>query len=74
MKTGRYKLKDLFDNKEIDQIIIPEIQRDYVWTKDNVKGLLNSIFSHYEEKVDLELDITCQGNDRKRESIPNGRI
>ena len=63
MKTGRYKLKDLFDNKEIDQIIIPEIQRDYVWTKYNVKGLLNSIFSHYEEKVDLELDITCQGND-----------
>lgn len=63
MKTGRYKLKDLFDNKEIDQIIIPEIQCDYVWTKYNVKGLLNSIFSHYEEKVDLELDITCQGND-----------
>lgn len=69
MKTGRYKLKDLFDNKEIDQIIIPEIQRDYVWTNENVKGLLNSIFSHYEEKDDLELDITCQGNSVTEEEI-----
>lgn len=61
MNTGRYKLKDLLDNKEIEQIIIPEIQRDYVWTNENVKALLNSISSHYKQKENLELNISCQG-------------
>lgn len=33
MKTGRYTIYDLFNSTDIEQIIIPEIQRDYVWAK-----------------------------------------
>lgn len=36
MKTGRYNIKQLLTNPEVEQIIIPEIQRDYVWKKQNV--------------------------------------
>jgi uncharacterized protein with ParB-like and HNH nuclease domain len=31
MKAGKYSVRELFVNSYIDQIIIPEIQRDYVW-------------------------------------------
>ena len=50
MKTGRYNVSDLLTSTEIDQIIIPEIQRDYVWTTQNVDGLLMSILKNYGEK------------------------
>ena len=43
MKAGKYNIKELFTNKDIEQIIIPEIQRDYVWGEKQVEGLLNSI-------------------------------
>ena len=51
MKTGRYSFSQLLNSPEIEQIIVPEIQRDYVWTVKNIEGLLNSIFSKYESKV-----------------------
>lgn len=43
MKTGRYSLKEILTHNEIEQIIIPEIQRDYVWGPENVVKLLDSI-------------------------------
>jgi hypothetical protein len=43
MKTGKYTIKELFNNRYIEQIVIPEIQRDYVWGAEQVNGLLNSI-------------------------------
>ena len=43
MKTGRYTLFDLLTHPEIEQIVIPELQRDYVWEKRNVSGLLDTI-------------------------------
>lgn len=61
MKTGRYNIKQLLTNSEVDQIIIPEIQRDYVWKKQNVLGLLCSIYKHYQDKETLQLDIKCDG-------------
>lgn len=57
MRTGRYCIKDLLNSKEIDQIIIPEIQRDYVWSEKNVLGLLNSIYSNFKERKSLKLNI-----------------
>ena len=57
MNTGRYSVHTLFSSSEIDQIIIPEIQRDYVWQEKNVKGLINSILSHFQEKKSLSLEI-----------------
>lgn len=61
MKTGRYNIKQLLTNSEVDQIIIPEIQRDYVWKKQNVLGLLCSIYKHYQKKETLQLEIKCDG-------------
>lgn len=63
MKTGRYNMKQLLSNPEVDQIIIPEIQRDYVWHKQNVLGLLGSILAHYKQKESLSLDIKCKGKE-----------
>lgn len=50
MKAGKYSVKELFINRYVQQIIIPEIQRDYVWGENQVLGLLNSIvgdFNYY---------------------------
>lgn len=63
MKTGRYNIKQLLTNPEVEQIIIPEIQRDYVWKKQNVLGLLKSICDHYTQKKTLSLDIKCNGKE-----------
>jgi uncharacterized protein with ParB-like and HNH nuclease domain len=57
MKTGRYSLKDLLTHNEIDQIIIPEIQRDYVWQEINVTRLLDTILEHFQKKQDLIIEI-----------------
>ena len=63
MKTGRYSFSQLLNSPEIEQIIIPEIQRDYVWTERNVLGLLNSIFSKYENKTKIKLVIQTENGD-----------
>ena len=57
MKTGRYSLYQLLNNPEIEQIIIPEIQRDYVWQKQNTIALLDSIKMKYKEKKSINLSI-----------------
>lgn len=57
MRTGRYNLKELLTHNEIDQIIIPELQRDYVWKEENVQKLLNSILSHFTEKKELHFEV-----------------
>lgn len=59
MKTGRYSLYQLLNNPEIEQIIIPEIQRDYVWKEQNVRNLLESIKAKYEGKESVELTINA---------------
>lgn len=64
MNTGRYNVKALFTSTEIEQIIIPEIQRDYVWEESNVRGLMNSILDHFKEKEFLELDIAVKQTGR----------
>lgn len=60
MNTGRYTLRSLFLSSEIEQIIIPEIQRDYVWKENNVIGLMSSILNHFKEKTTLKLEIIDQ--------------
>jgi len=47
MKAGKYSIKELFVNRYVDQIVIPEIQRDYVWKKEQVTGLFYSIHSDF---------------------------
>lgn len=64
MKTGRYSIAQLLTSSEVEQIIIPELQRDYVWGKRNVKGLLTSILDNYDKKEEQTLQIKdLQGNE-----------
>jgi hypothetical protein len=48
MRTGLYSLAELFGNRHIEQLVIPEIQRDYVWEKPQVEHLLGSILESFE--------------------------
>lgn len=59
MKAGKYNVQDLFVNRYVGQIIIPEIQRDYVWQPDQVEGLLGSIFSDYERYSTATVELSC---------------
>jgi uncharacterized protein with ParB-like and HNH nuclease domain len=68
MKAGKYNIKDLFSNRYIQQIVIPEIQRDYVWGKDHVIGLMNSIvedFQKYSSRPDILKDVGLDDPDIK---------
>lgn len=63
MKTGRYTIYDLFNSTDIEQIIIPEIQRDYVWTQNNVEGLFNSIYENFRSKTEIVLEIKAEDHE-----------
>lgn len=69
MKTGRYTLSQLLTNSNIDQIIVPEIQRDYVWKKNNIEGLISTVFNNFSTKESLSLDISF-----KNEILPHKEI
>lgn len=62
MKPGKYIIKDLFASREIEQIVIPEIQRDYVWGESNVTGLINSLDENYKKyqgaNKDYKIEVT----------------
>lgn len=58
MKAGKYSIKELFSNKNIESIIVPEIQRDYVWGKNQVEGLLNSIYDDFKNFEESNNQIT----------------
>lgn len=58
MKTGRFSLRDLLTHQEIDQIIIPEIQRDYVWSKSNTGKLVDTLLAHFNDWQMLPLAIS----------------
>lgn len=47
MKAGKYSYQELFVNRYVEQIVIPEIQRDYVWEQEQVIGLLSSILEDF---------------------------
>lgn len=69
MKTGRYSLKELLTHNEIEQIIIPEIQRDYVWKISNVGKLIDDIYKNYEKKINHQLEIKINGVAENNESV-----
>lgn len=71
MKTGRYSLKELLTHNEIDQIIVPEIQRDYVWQADNVTKLIDDIVRKFEKKEKQILEITVNGKIENNVSVSN---
>ena len=66
MKPGKYTIRELFVNREVEQIVIPEIQRDYVWKKEQVEGLLNSLLSDYENYNKEEINVTADNEEIKK--------
>jgi uncharacterized protein with ParB-like and HNH nuclease domain len=66
MKAGKYNIKDFFINRYVDQVIIPEIQRDYVWGEDQVTGLLDSICNDFNKYNNLESPVSVP-NDKELE-------
>jgi uncharacterized protein with ParB-like and HNH nuclease domain len=64
MSKALYNIKELFKDSGIKQIIVPEIQRDYVWQTKNVEKLLRSIVDdatanagEKQEKIRSQLEI-----------------
>jgi uncharacterized protein with ParB-like and HNH nuclease domain len=53
MNIGRYTLRSFLTDHNLDQIIIPEIQRDYVWKETNVTKLLLSIKENSEKQNNI---------------------
>ena len=65
MKTGKYTLREFFSDRDLNTIIIPEIQRDYVWGKEQINKFLESIvvdFKVYEDPDKLK-KIQCDPGD-----------
>jgi hypothetical protein len=65
MKPGKYTIKELFVNREVEQIVIPEIQRDYVWKKEQVEGLMNSLLSDYIKFETEIINVTADNEEIK---------
>ena len=55
MRAGKYSFKELFVNRYVDQLIVPEIQRDYVWQKGQLLGFLASIKKEFQEFQEAEI-------------------
>ena len=41
------KIRDLLDDIRTQNIVLPEFQREYVWTRDQAKQLVVSLYKHY---------------------------
>ena len=50
MKNDNYTILEMFEFRDLDQLVIPEIQRDYVWGKNEVCDLLESIKDGFESE------------------------
>ena len=67
MNTGRYTLSELLFSSEIERIIIPELQRDYVWGTHNVRGLMMSVLENFNNRKMLSLEIKTAGSGQEIE-------
>jgi hypothetical protein len=63
MRAGKYSFQDLFVNRYVEQIVIPEIQRDYVWQKTQVEGILFSIAADFKRFQNAEIPVIDSGVD-----------
>ncbi|MCE1187627.1 MAG: DUF262 domain-containing protein [Ignavibacteria bacterium] len=50
MNTGKYKFTDFVGDIQIEQLIIPEIQRDYVWETEDVISLCETIKESFDQE------------------------
>jgi hypothetical protein len=54
MKAGKYTIKDFFVNRYLRQVIVPEIQRDYVWQQEQLYGFLDSLLDDFFKFVNFD--------------------
>ena len=47
MRAGKYSFKEFFVNRYVEQVVVPEIQRDYVWGKTQLEGFLSSLVADF---------------------------
>ena len=66
MNPGKYTIKELLVNREVDQIVIPEIQRDYVWGKEQVEGLLVSLLEDFANYNSVEVEVITENDEIKK--------
>lgn len=50
MRNDTYNLKNLFALGDVNQLVIPEVQRDYVWEERNCKRLYHSILISFDRR------------------------
>lgn len=55
MKSGKYTLRELWADGDAEQFVVPELQRDYVWTKKQIEPLLNNLFEAYQRYREFKL-------------------
>ncbi len=65
MKAGKYSIKELFNNRDIEQILIPEIQRDYVWGEKQINSFLNSLLEDYSDFTEAKLPFSISNTKDK---------
>lgn len=53
MNTGKYKILEILEFQNLEQFIVPEIQRDYVWGISDVLDLLESIKDGFDSEEDI---------------------
>lgn len=72
MRTGRYSIGELFASRHLEQFVIPEIQRDYVWKSKPVDGLLASILGNFAKwkKETADPRVTVEANGSPNSVIP----
>jgi len=61
MRTGKYSFKELFVNRYVTNIVIPEIQRDYVWGHQQVKGFLQSLYDSFNQYCTATVPLKLNG-------------
>ena len=47
MRTDKYPLKDFLNFTSLEQLVIPEVQRDYVWEEEQVLDLLSTFYDGF---------------------------
>jgi hypothetical protein len=55
VNAGKYKFGEFLKDHNLEQIIVPEIQRDYVWKAENVNKLLTSILENNQKQRKQEI-------------------
>ncbi|HEV7333156.1 MAG TPA: DUF262 domain-containing protein [Flavisolibacter sp.] len=50
MKTGNYQISEILLFQNLEQLIIPEIQREYVWKEEDVTDLLKTLAEGLQNK------------------------